>query len=601
MNLNNTRLLFKIFRNKLSVYAILIKELFCLYFRNAENKEFFCLLQKVMPDDTIANWALGLAVEKLRISATDMKRYIDLPQHADHEIRNWNLTEIALNWEFSLMRAGIKTPPNGERRIAIVSAYHQITTLYLAVAIVLIRKGHCVDLVLAERGQHDATPDLKWERCLVGNELSLLRDTLDIEKLTIHRISEYPKSKIYESLAKVIEQQSLEDLQQSIQDPFPDFSDKVVKKIHAFRMKSNQDFGARFLSLAKQIDIDHWIIDSGSWAEYGVGYKVLEDLGAEIICPGSKTEKERIIISHNRAFNRVDTSIAWQHELTHGLSDQERQNILQEMIEREGPSFYQDKAHFVFQRTEKQATADLRHMLGLDEERPIILMLPNNSWDTGLLTPHAHHAFPSLKEWAIQTVKFFKEHADFQLIVRAHTGEHIFDSNDRIDQNIRRAIPDLPEFIHVLDSDTDLNTYALMELSDLVIAYTSNVAWEATLRGVPAICAGNGHFTDYEFVRGTQTSEAYFALLHEFIAKPSTFNVSEEHREQALAYGNLFCNVLPKAFPWSHFRVFASLEENPMDYVISEEGLDKFSESFDILAFEQDLPYGMLGRSHDSA
>jgi hypothetical protein len=44
-----------------------------------------------------------------------------------------------------------------------------------------------------------------------------------------------------------------------------------------------------------------------------------------------------------------------------------------------------------------------------------------------------------------------------------------------------------------------------------------------------------------------------------------------------------------------HF--FKSLEENLVEYVIPEQGLKKYAECFEILAFEKDLQFGMQSQS----
>jgi hypothetical protein len=550
----------------------------------------------MLPEDMVVNWALGLFVEKTGFTATEMKGFVNLSYVADHEIRNWDISNLAFSWKRTLLQNEVMIPADGPKRIAIFSAYHQVTTMYLALAMVFLRKGHIVDLVLIARGNHDATPDRKWERCLVDNELRYLQKTLAVENLTIHRIEDYPKSALDRNLSKIVDRQSLEDLQQSVHSPFPNYWKRKVRRIHRYRKRMNGDFGKRFLSFARQHQYDHWLVDSGAWAEYGVAYGILESLGIDRVCPACKVEKGHIVVSRNRKFSILDTNAAWQAELKIDGRQVSETQLMDQMREREDPVFYEKYSNYQFQRATKLETSELYERLGLDSSSPMVLMLPNVDCDTSVLSEHAHRAFNSMREWAFETIRFFIRYPELQLVVRGHPGEHYSGLIERIGELIVEEFPNLPMNIHILDSDTDLNTYALMYSSDLVLTYTSDVGWESVVRNIPAICGGKAHFSDYGFVMAPNTKAEYLSLLLEFADKPAGFKVSNAQRNQALIYADLYSNIIPKPFPWSQIRAFESLAEQPLEYVLSDEGLAEYEETFDLLSGERIAPAGIVGR-----
>ena len=57
---------------------------------------------------------------------------------------------------------------------------------------------------------------------------------------------------------------------------------------------------------------------------------------------------------------------------------------------------------------------------GLDEQRPIIGMMTNVTWDAQLY--YASNAFPSMREWVLDTIRWFESRPDLQLVIRIHPG-----------------------------------------------------------------------------------------------------------------------------------------------------------------------------------
>ena len=585
---------------KMTVYKLLFFGVYSLFRSKNINPAIFCSVHSIIPDDPIANWALGAFVKRTKITASEMKQYVNLPRMADHEIRNWEISRIASGWMRSLLQHEPLVPEQGPKRIAVFSAYHAVTTLYLALAMVLVRKGHIVDLVLIARGCHDASPHKSWERDLVENELRLLQATLKIEGFQIHLLEDCSKSEVSNTVECVVQRQSLEDMQQLVHNPLPDLKKREVRRIHKFRRKMNSDFAARFTTFARQHKYDHWLVDSGAWAEYGVAFSILEELGIDRYCPACKVEKGYVVISKNRKFAAIDTSTAWELEKTIKRDEAQINRVVDEMRSREDPEFYEENTHFPFQRSPKLSSKVLFEKLGLNEGKPLVLMLPNIDWDTSVLTEHAHRAFPSMRAWVFETIRFYAEKPEYQLVVRAHPGEYYSGSRERISDLIHREFSELPNNVIILDSDTDVNTYALMNSSDLVLAYTSDVGWEAVIRGVPAICCGRAHFSEFGFVHAPNTQREYFERLQLFQDFPDRIRVTEAQRENAVIYADLYCNIMPKPFPWSHYKVFETLSEIPLEYVLSNAGLEQYRDTLELLAGEVSVPPGIVGRLTDT-
>lgn len=555
-------------------------------------------LQERFPTNLYVNWLFGLAIRKSKISISELQSHLTAPNSADSDIRYWNITEHALKWALALEKYGRMQPQDGGKKIAILSIYHNMTSAYLATAMVLVRLGHEVHLVLLPRSR-DALPDSGWETALIRNELEALKSNLTLEGLTIHLLSDYTRVRVPQEVKDVIKAQSIDDVKQTMQAPDLDLRDGRARRLLRFRNRQGLEFAGRFRSFIDRHDFDHWLVDSGSWAEYTPAYHMLEERGIMRVCPAFKTERGYIVIAVNRTFTEMDTSQAWKEEMQQPFEADRQSRIVQQMRKREDPRYYAAHSNFAFQRAQKLKRDDLLTALHLDDRRPIVLMLPNVAWDTTLLAPRVHRSFQSMKEWLIETVRFFSRRPELQLVVRPHPSEFIFNSADRADATIQAVWPVLPANVTLLDRDTEINTYALIECARLVLTYTSDVGWEAVVRGVPAICAGNGHYTRYGFVQNPETREAYERLLEQFSEVPESLALTNRQRELGLRYADLYSNIIPKPFPWCHFGVWRSLTEIPVEYVLSNAGLTEFSEAFHLLANPPSSSVGFIGRGYN--
>ena len=115
---------------------------------------------------------------------------------------------------------------------------------------------------------------------------------------------------------------------------------------------------------------------------------------------------------------------------------------------------------------------------GLDEQRPIIGMMTNVTWDAQLY--YKSNAFPSMREWVLDTIRWFAGRPDLQLVIRIHPAELLnpLVSRQRVADDIAEAFPELPANVRVIAADDPLNTYALADACDSVLIYGTKMGVE---------------------------------------------------------------------------------------------------------------------------
>lgn len=170
---------------------------------------------------------------------------------------------------------------------------------------------------------------------------------------------------------------------------------------------------------------------------------------------------------------------------------------------------------------------------GLDARRPIIGLMTNVTWDAQLY--YASNAFPSMREWVLDTIRWFGSRPDLQLVVRIHPAELLnpLVSRQRVADDIAKAFPELPSNILVIAADHPLNTYALADACDAVLIYGTKMGVELAARGIPVIVAGEAWIRNKGIAHQAETREQYFDLLE---ALPFGERLDEAQQERALKY-----------------------------------------------------------------
>jgi capsule polysaccharide export protein KpsC/LpsZ len=199
----------------------------------------------------------------------------------------------------------------------------------------------------------------------------------------------------------------------------------------------------------------------------------------------------------------------------------------------------------------------VRRALGLDS-RPVVLLATNVIGDS--LTLGRQVFSDSMTEWLERTIRYFAGRSDVQFVVRIHPGEMITKGQSVADV-VRRVLPELPEHIHLIPADGQVNTYDIVEIADLGLVYTTTVGMEMAISGVPAIVIGRTHYRGKGFTLDPDSWDAYFELLERVLASPECYRLSHTQVEFAWNYAYRFFFEYPHPFPWHLLHIWDDLAE----------------------------------------
>ena len=193
-------------------------------------------------------------------------------------------------------------------------------------------------------------------------------------------------------------------------------------------------------------------------------------------------------------------------------------------------------------------------MQGLDESflmkaagfKQIVPVFTNVIFDTS--QPHANTVFEDMFEWLDLVLEEIPLHPEALFVIRAHPDELRVRKASR--ETVAgwveaRRVTDLPNVIFVGPQES-LSSYELILKSKFVMVYNSTIGLEASIVGVPVLCAGRARFTQYPTVFFPQSVKEMRAKMKEFL-EAETIVVPVEFKRNArrFLYYQLFRTSLP--------------------------------------------------------
>jgi hypothetical protein len=225
----------------------------------------------------------------------------------------------------------------------------------------------------------------------------------------------------------------------------------------------------------------------------------------------------------------------------------------------------------------------VRAELGLDP-RPVVLLPANVLGDS--LTLGRHIFSNSMTEWLVRTINYFLERDDIQFVIRVHPGEQI-GWGPSVYDILGEKFPELPEHIHLLPADAQINTYDLVNTADVGLVFTTTVGMEMAMSGLPVIVTGQTHYRNKGFTLDAESWDAYFEILDRILDSSQEYRPSREQVEMAWTYAYRFFFEYPQPFPWHIQHFWEDIEKWSLERALSDHGLALFGDTFQYLVGEE--------------
>jgi hypothetical protein len=180
--------------------------------------------------------------------------------------------------------------------------------------------------------------------------------------------------------------------------------------------------------------------------------------------------------------------------------------------------------------------------------KQIVPVFTNVIFDTSQV--HANTLFPHMFAWLDQVLEIIRQHPETLFVIRAHPDEKRPGTQKGSREAVSQWVADndveaLPNVIFI-DSLEYVSSYTLIRRAKFVMVYNSSIGLEASLMGMPVLCAGKARYTQYPTVFFPNTPKAHRAQVEAFLAA-ETIDVSPAFQRNArrFLYYQLFRTALP--------------------------------------------------------
>ena len=380
-----------------------------------------------------------------------------------------------------------------------------------------------------------------------------------------------------------IDEVSLWDAQYTLMREEVDMTDAQDKALYDLRIKRNTFAALAALEWMQTNKPDVVLIPNGLILEMGIVFRVAKYLNIPAVTFEFNDQREQIWLAQNTSIMRQDTDYLVEARCNLPMTDEMYERLADLENARRGARVW-GKSKRLWQYFSSQGAEETRITLGLDN-RPIVLLAANVLGDS--LTLGRNIFAESMSEWIIKTVQYFAKRTDVQLIVRVHPGEKIVPQVKSMGTVVCEALPEIPSHIHLIGALDQINTYDLIEIANLGLAYTTTVGVETAMNGIPVIACGDTHYRKRGFTLDPNTWAEYFTTLEKVLADLPAHRLTEEQTAKAWNYAYRFFFEYPRPFPWRLMNFWDDLEVWPLDKVLSEEGMSHFGDTFKFLVGEQ--------------
>jgi hypothetical protein len=437
------------------------------------------------------------------------------------------------------------------------------------IGVTLAGLGHRVTLAYLPYGdwRKEVTPfDLRRHALYTRDHLKPAESLIKIVNLLDVAHEELPSS-LQEDIQLVAEYDTM----------YTDQVEEVDKVSLIYRLRLSRDRSAAgsALSYLKQHRPDIALVPNGTILELGAVYRVAKYLNIPLTTYEFNDQREQIWLAQNDEIMRQNTDQLWADLGFRPLTESQNERIRRFESARMGARL-EGKAARLWQDVPAQGGESIRAKLGLDE-RPVVLLATNVLGDS--LTLGRNVFSNSMAEWITRTVQYFADRRDTQLVIRVHPGERLTHGPSMVDV-VKAAVSVLPENIHIVGPLEKINTYDLMEFTNLGLVFTTTTGLEMSLNGIPVIACGNTHYRNRGFTLDPKSYDDYFDTLNRVLSDVGNFQLTDEQVELAWRYAYYFFYEYPCPFPWRLISFWEDIKTWPVGRVLSEEGKSEFDRTF---------------------
>jgi len=237
----------------------------------------------------------------------------------------------------------------------------------------------------------------------------------------------------------------------------------------------------------------HVIISNGKTVAYAGIYAYFRRRGVEVITwDESPTYRNAFTFNRNCHAPEVHLEDVWPKQARVPLTGAQRRQVDAYF----GQWRVGRNARYRYHGDGDRGEAALRALRDAARGRPLVTFFSNLTWETSHLERDV--GFDHMLSAVFYLIEEARRRPDRSIVIRAHPAEQRVPADLRtvvpLAESIRARYATLPENVTVLPGSSELNSYRLMDASDVICVYTSTIGLEAALAGRACLVLGDCHF-----------------------------------------------------------------------------------------------------------
>lgn len=255
----------------------------------------------------------------------------------------------------------------------------------------------------------------------------------------------------------------------------------------------------------------------GMWA---ILQKLCERKGIPFYSHWTGAKQDSWCYAYNDAAMNLDFSKAWVNYSRLPL-DARRRRKAQEWLDGRlvGKNLILDTASLSAYKSDKFDESSI------DSAKPIALLTSNLIWDMAALNKNI--VFTGMMEWIAETIEWFGEHPQYQLIIKPHPAElhpSLPETEDRVEVALKQRGVILPENVFLFSPKVNLTVYQLFPMVNVGIVFTTTAGIEMAANGIPVITVAKSPYRGYGFTIDPVEKDEYFTALKKTLQQTEPIN-----------------------------------------------------------------------------
>ncbi len=268
-----------------------------------------------------------------------------------------------------------------------------------------------------------------------------------------------------------------------------------------------------------------------------------------------------------------DISEAWKRYASRQLSNQELTQVDDYLKERE----LQKKDVYAYNLSSKVKDLEkLKQSLGIPQGAKVITVYTNLIWDAANVSRDI--AFTSPLECIVKTVERYQGNKNVHVLVRSHPAEKIIGTVERYGDLVKNHFKTLPSNITIIEPDLDINSFSIIEISDIGVVHTSTVGLEMAIEGKPVILISDTHYRDKGFTYDATSESNYFEVLDQLIQHTNLLD-----KQVALSKKYFYMMM------FEYQKIMPLVIKNNMFDGYSAEGIEELSDTVELVRIIKSL------------